>query len=185
MFGGIKPDKLSLIEELCSRLRKGDVVFIGGGLAQHARQSQFFKEIFGLKGVEVVFQDPKEDGQTDISEETLARVYGLMERVSIVFWNGAFGKIEDPAYRNSFKVAQRLHARLVDASNLLKCLFLSGGETAPMVKAALGLTEETRGKIPGLYISTGGGTSLYDLGHGVKNLGFESLWGIPEIFIQG
>ncbi|MCX5750236.1 MAG: phosphoglycerate kinase [Candidatus Saganbacteria bacterium] len=33
MFGGIKPDKLQLIERLCANLRKGDVVFIGGGLA--------------------------------------------------------------------------------------------------------------------------------------------------------
>lgn len=120
-----------------------------------------------------------------MSEETLERVSGLMDKVSIVFWNGAFGKIEDPSCQNSFKLVQRLYAQLLDPGNPLKRLFLSGGETAPMVKAALGLTEQTRITIPGLYVSTGGGTSLYDLGHEVRNLGFESLWGIPEIFIQG
>jgi len=120
-----------------------------------------------------------DDSQLDISEASHRTVEQALSGTSMVFWNGAFGKIEEEAYQEgSFRIIRTLLAQLQDSENSIQRLFLSGGETAIMTKTASGLTEQTR-HIPGLTISTGGGTSLRDLSHDVNNLGFDSLWGLP------
>ncbi|PIS31295.1 hypothetical protein COT42_01500 [Candidatus Saganbacteria bacterium CG08_land_8_20_14_0_20_45_16] len=180
MFGGIKPDKLEHIKPLCQTLQKGDTVFIGGILAYHARTVAFFQDDLPAAGIRVVFQDQQDDGRFDISDAILKQIIALMDGQKIVFWNGAFGQIELPQYQTSYAVVRELYRRLLAPLCSIERLFFSGRETAPMVKASLGLTEETRHFTPGLYISTGGGTSLHDLGQGVDNLGYRSLWGMPE-----
>ncbi len=196
IFGGIKEDKIPLIQDFSEKLRKGDKILIGGKLAGIVQERQYNKWIGNLKirGVEVVLAEDDVDG-LDIGPRTIEKYKRALDEVEAVYWNSPQGNFEDePYHRGSYAIAHHIKGR-IDNGELFA--FVSGGETAPLVKAALDLDEEKRVALqqeereigetglnmPVLTISTGGGTSTDYFAY-ERNIGEDSLWGISPYYLM-
>ncbi|MFH1283010.1 MAG: phosphoglycerate kinase [bacterium] len=178
LFGGKKKDKIPLIIKFTEQLKTGDIVMFGNVLSEFIinEHNKFIKRL-QAKGIRVMLSEDTIEGK-DIGGKTLQSFIGALDKVWYVYWNGPMGEFEvSPYEKNSYCIARAIKAQ-IDAGKILKA-FVSGGETAFLVKSALSLTEQTRQKIPNLYISTGGGTST-DFFAYERNIGMENLWGISS-----
>ena len=196
IFGGIKKDKIGPIKEFSGKLKKGDKILIGGLLADIIRRDNM-SWVEGLRdiGIEVVLSLDNVDGK-DIGPETIKKFKEVLSKVEFVYWNSPQGQFEvEPYHKGSYEIAGYIKER-IDGGYM--SAFVSGGETAPLVKAALGLDETKRlelqrierniGKtqisMPVLTISTGGGTTTDFVVNDGNNIGQQSLWGISPLYLM-
>lgn len=182
LFGGAKPDKIPLIKDFSKKLKDGDKILIGGLLAGIIQEKeQTWLDRMRSQGIKIVFALDFSDGTNrDIGEATIASFKDELRTVSSVYWNGPMGMFEERPYEfGSYAIAQHIK-KLIDSKSIQRA-FLSGGETAFVVKSALVLAEETMRSIPELYISTGGGTST-DFFAYEENIGLRNIWGVSPWF---
>jgi len=196
IFGGIKIDKIDLIKEFSGKLKKGDKILIGGFLANIIRRDDMrWVEDLQNVGIEVVLSLDSVVGK-DIGPRTIEKFKEILNEVEFVYWNSPLGQFEiDPYHKGSYEIARHIKERIANGH---MSAFVSGGETAPLVKVALGIDERERIKmqniersvgktqisLPILIISTGGGTTTDFIVNNGDNLGQQSLWGISPYYMM-
>lgn len=151
IFGGIKPDKLELIQEFCGVMKEGDCILLAGTLQHHVKDS--VKGEIIKRGIKIVLQADSIEGR-DIGPLTLRSFLEEISDSELVFWNGPLGKFEQDRYsQGTTQIARQLRNQVDGQST--KTVFISGGETSFAVSQALRKT--TNGNF---VISTGGGASI-------------------------
>jgi glyceraldehyde 3-phosphate dehydrogenase len=179
VIGGNKvEDKLPIVKSFSNLLNAK--IFVAGGLAKYYIQQMELgtqtinSNITIMKdgwGSSLMSDNPQyipdisntELNCWDIGPDSKAKLFKMVDKVDIVFWNGSLGVIENDFYSQSSKQ----FVKFLESKSNIKTI-IGGGETASLVT----------NKDSNIYVSTGGGALLEFL-----ELKFNSGTNLPGISI--
>lgn len=144
IIGGSKvEDKQPLIDKF---VNIADHILVGGKIAADGYKSTNEKII-----VATDFDEDSEGHKLDIGPVSTADFTKVLENAKTIIWNGALGKVEDPAFATASSIIADVIGKKSDATTII-----CGGDTTGFVEEYL----KNHKDLNYTLISTGGGAAL-------------------------
>ena len=144
IIGGSKvEDKQPLIDKFVGI---ADHILVGGKIAADGYESKNSKIIVAND-----FDEDSEGHKLDIGPVSTAEFAKYLENAKTIIWNGALGKVEDPAFATASSIIADVIGKKSDATTII-----CGGDTTGFVEDYL----KNHKDLNYTLISTGGGAAL-------------------------